>query len=193
LSSLTLIATHRGGAQVPTSNLGLTAVGGLGVHAGGASLERNASALEAGAVIDLGWMRGRAVRLQAEVSILRAQHEEYVEVEDSTFSGHYMDLSAGASVMWLGAPDGRLSPYVLGGISVHALSSAFGPLALDRRYNTNRFGSHIGAGLRFRASGVTSLFVEGRRVIADEVDRTAYRAGLLVLLGDLAHAARRTR
>ena len=67
-----------------------------------------------------------------------------------------------------------------------ALSSTFRTVVLDRRYNANRFGSHIGAGLRLRFGGSrTGIFVEGRRIIADEVDRTAFRFGGLILMGDL--------
>jgi hypothetical protein len=59
---------------------------------------------------------------------------------------------------------------------------------LDQRYNANRFGSHIGAGLRVRlGSSRQALFAEARRVIADQVDRTAVRFGVLVLMNDLYH------
>jgi hypothetical protein len=69
---------------------------------------------------------------------------------------------------------------------VHALSSAFQTSVLDQRYNANRFGSHIGAGIRARlGQSRNALFVEARRIIADEVDRTVFRLGGLVLLGDL--------
>ena len=111
---------------------------------------------------------------------------EFVEVEDSTFRGAYYDLSGSLSMIWLMGHDSRVSPYALAGLSVHALSSAFQIAVLDRRYNANRFGSHIGAGVRVRVGGARqALFVEARRVIADEVDRTVFRLGGLVLLGDL--------
>ena len=57
---------------------------------------------------------------------------------------------------------------------------------LDRRYNANRFGSHLGAGVRFRiGSSRQAVFAEARRVIADEVNRTVVRIGGLLLMGDL--------
>jgi hypothetical protein len=194
VSAAALVASAiplRLGAQTPSSNLGLTAVAGIGIHAGGARLERSSDGLEAGGVLDLGWWRGRNVRLQAEMSILRATLSEYLELEDSTFVGAYYDLSVGVSGIWLTNADSRFSPYLLAGVAAHALSSTFGILELDGRYNTNRFGSHVGAGVRVRpGAGDTGIYVEGRRVIANEVDRTVIRAGVMMFFGDLAHHIR---
>ena len=174
--------------QSPPSNLGLPAVAAIGVHGGIARLERSTNGQEAGLLLDLGWLRGRRVRLQGEVAFLRASLTEYMTLEDSTFSGDYYDLSAGATAVWLIAGDSRVSPYALAGFAVHALSSAFQNSVLDLRYNANRFGSHIGAGLRVRlGSSRQAVFAEARRVIADEVDRTVVRFGVLVLMNDLYH------
>jgi hypothetical protein len=175
-------------AQEPTSNLGLPAVGAFGVHGGAALLERSSSGPEGGFLLDLGWWRGRSIRLQGEVAMLSARLDETLVMEDSTletFSGDYFALSAGVSGVWLGNRDGRVSPYALGGFAVHALSSAFRNSVLDARYNANRFGSHIGAGVRYRLGSRTGLYAEVRRIIADEVDRTVIRAGVLALFGDL--------
>jgi hypothetical protein len=86
-----------------------------------------------------------------------------------------------------GGPTWRIAPYALASVGVHALSSTFGSPVLDRRYNTNRFGSQFGAGLRtwVGSSGRSGIFVEVRRVIADEVNRTVVRGGYLYYLGDL--------
>lgn len=174
-----------GRTQDPSSNLGLPAVAALGVYGGIASLERSSDGQEGGVLLDVGWVRGRSLRLQAEVAFLRATLTEYIELEDSTFSGVYYDLSAGASAVWVRA-DARLSPYVLAGIAVHALSSAFQTSVLDQRYNANRFGSHIGLGIRLRFGATRQmLFAEARRIIADEVDRTVFRLGGMILLNDL--------
>jgi hypothetical protein len=174
--------------QAPSSNLGLPAVAAIGVHGGFAKLERSTNGQEAGLLLDLGWLRGRRVRLQGEVSLLRASLTEYMTLEDSTFSGDYYDLSVGATAVWLIAGDARVSPYALAGFGVHALSSAFENSVLDQRYNANRFGSHIGAGLRVRlGSSRQAVFAEARRVIADQVDRTVVRFGVLVLMNDLYH------
>jgi hypothetical protein len=181
--SVPIVATAQ---AVPSSNLGLPAIAAIGVHGGFARLERSSNGAEAGLLVDLGWMRGRSIRLHAELSFLRASLTEYVELEDSTFQGNYFDLSAGVSSVWLASTEGRVSPYALAGVAVHALSSAFETALLDERYNTNRFGSHIGAGLRVRfGSSRQALFVEVRRIIANEVDRTAVRVGGQVLMGDL--------
>lgn len=172
-------------AQEPTTNLGLPAVAALGFYAGPARLERSSNGHEGGGFLDVGWLRRRHVRLQAEVSFLRARLTEFVEIEDSTFSGVYYDLSAAATAVWVG-PDARISPYLLAGLAVHALSSAFQTSVLDERYNANRFGSHIGLGLRVRlGASRQALFAEARRIIADEVDRTVFRIGGMILLNDL--------
>ena len=178
--------TLAAGAQAPTANVGLQAVGAVGLYGGPARLERASRGREGGLLLDLGWLRGRSLRLQGELSVLRASLTEYVELEDSTFRGDYFDLSGSVTALWLTSHDSKVSPYALAGVSVHALSSAFQTAVLDQRYNANRFGSHIGAGLRLRFGGSrTAVFVEGRRVIADEVDRSVFRFGGLILMGDL--------
>jgi hypothetical protein len=161
-------------------------VAAVGFHGGFARLERSSKGEEAGLLLDLGWVRGRSVRLQGEVAFLRATLTETLVVEDSTFHGDYFDLSAGVSAIWLASADAGVSPYALVGAAVHALSSTFGNSVLDQRYNANRFGSHVGAGIRLRiGSSRQALFAEARRVIADHVDRTEVRFGGLVLMGDL--------
>jgi hypothetical protein len=172
--------------QAQTANVGLQAVGAVGIHGGFARLERSSDGQEGGLLLDLGWLRGQSLRLQTEVSVLRGTLTEYVEVEDSTFHGDYYDLSGSVTAVWLASHTAKVSPYALAGISVHALSSAFQTAVLDQRYNANRFGSQIGAGIRLRfGSSRQALFFEGRRIIADQVDRTVMRFGGLVLLGDL--------
>ena len=175
-------------AQAPSSHLGLTAFGGVGLHVGYTQLERSSNGQEFGGLLDLGWMRGRGVRLQAEVSFLRATLTETVSdpfLEDSTFHGNYFDLSAGVNVVGFLSADGKVSPYALAGLAVHALSSTFGSPLLDARYNANRFGSHFGAGVRFRSGSRQAFYAELRHTFADEVDRTAVRVGAMMLFGDL--------
>ena len=173
-------------SQAPRANIGLHAVGAVGIQGGPVRLERSSRGQEGGVLIDLGWLRGRSLRLQAEVSILKASLTEHIEVEDSTFHGDFYDLSGTLTAVWLSSITAQVSPYVLAALSVHALSSAFQTAVLDQRYNANRFGSQIGAGIRMRFGGSRqALFVEARRVIADEVQRTVFRAGGLVLMGDL--------
>ena len=176
-------------AQTSSTNLGLPAVGALGVHGGIARLERSSNGPEGGFLLDLGWMRGRSVRLQGEIAILNASLTETLLIDDDTeetFTGDYFALSVGLSSVWLANRDGRVSPYAVAGVAVHALSSAFRNPVLDARYNANRFGSHIGAGFRWRLGARTGLFAEARRVIADEVNRTVIRVGALALFGDLS-------
>ncbi|HSA56129.1 MAG TPA: hypothetical protein VLE53_10510 [Gemmatimonadaceae bacterium] len=178
----------------PASNLGLTAVGALGFHLGAAtSLEHTAEGYEGGALVDLGWVRGRALRLQGEVAVLRATLAETVEVEDETYRDYFIDLTGSLSlVLQGGGSRGRFAPFLLAGLGVHALSSAFGSIPIDRRYNGNTFGSHVGAGGRIwlGGSGRNGLFVEVRRSIAEHVNRTTVRVGGLVFYNDLVRPDR---
>jgi hypothetical protein len=182
------VATAPLAAHAQASHLGLTAFGGMGLHVGYAQLERSSNGQEIGTLLDVGWMRGRGVRLQAEVSFLRATLTETVSdpfLEDSTYNGNYFDLTFGVSVVGLLSPDSKVSPYALAGLAVHALSSAFGSPLLDARYNANRFGSHFGAGVRFRSGSRQAFYAELRHTFADEVDRTVIRVGAMALFGDM--------
>ena len=194
LALATCLLPGRVASQEPRVNVGLPAAGAIGAFGGGARLERAGSGPEGGVALDLGWIRGRSVRLQGEASVLRGSLTETVLLDphagfrDSTYRGHYYDLTVSVTAVVLaGGPGARVAPYLVSGIGVHALSSAFGPLVLDTRYNTNRFGSEFGAGLRvwLGKSGRRGLYVEARRVLADEVNRTVVRMGGLAFLGDL--------
>jgi hypothetical protein len=169
-------------------NLGLAAVGALGLHAGADAIERHAEGHEVGALMDLGSLTGAAVRLQFEVAFLRATLTETVVQDDSTYSDVFYDLTASVStVLQGGGPRARLAPYLVAGVGVHALSSAFGTVVLDQRYNANPFGVHLGAGARLwlTGGGRHSVAVEIRRTIAENVNRTSFRLGLLLHYNDL--------
>jgi hypothetical protein len=175
-------------AQEPTSRLGLSGVGALGLHVGAANVEHAADGGEAGVLLDLGWFRTPSLRLQGEVALMRATLSEWVETEDRVFEGDFFDLTSSLSlVLQGGSHQGRFAPYLLAGIGVHALSSAFESLAIDRRYNGNPFGSHVGAGARLwiSGSGRSGLFAEFRRSIAEHVNRSAVRLGGMFFYNDL--------
>jgi hypothetical protein len=163
-------------------------VGAVGVHVGTATVEHAADGHEAGLLLDLGWFRTPSLRLQGEVSLMRASLSEFLETEDRVFEGDFFDLTSSLSVVLQGGShQGRFAPYLLGGVGVHALSSAFESLAIDRRYNGNPFGSHVGAGARLwiSGSGRSGLFVEARRTLAEHVNRTSIRVGGLFFYNDL--------
>lgn len=182
-------------ANAPSSHLGLTGIGALGLHAGATTaVEHAAEGYEVGILLDLGWVRGRALRLQGELSALRAKLTEFVEIENETYTDAFYDLTGSVSlVLQGGGSRGRFAPFLLAGIGVHALSSNFGSIPIDRRYNSNPFGSHIGAGGRvwLGASGRSGFFVEVRRSIAEHVNRTAARVGGMMFYNDLVRPRRR--
>jgi hypothetical protein len=186
---LALVAATARGQEPLKSNIGIAAVGALGVHGGPVSMERDVSGFEAGAFLDLGWFRTPRLRVQAEVAFLHGTLTETVVVEDSTYRGPLYDLSGAVSFTLLPAgPRSRLAPYLVAGVAVHALSSTFGTLVLDQRYNANPFGIHGGAGLRLRLTpeGRVGLWAEWRGTVAENVNRTTVRGGLMVLFNDLA-------
>jgi hypothetical protein len=175
------------------SRVGLASAAALELHGGVTSVERDAPGFEVGAAIDLGWLRTPRLRLQGEVDFMRAQVTQFVLTRDETFRGFIYDLSSTVSAMLLaGGAQQRLVPYLSAGVAVHALSSAFGAVELDRLYNTNPFGVHASLGLRLwlGASGRSGLVVEGRRVIADNVNRTSVRLGALAFFRDLIRPSR---
>ena len=168
-----------------SSNLGLAAVGAIGVQGSIAWLEREDRGYELGVLADIGWTGAPSLRLQAELDFMAAHLVETVEIEDRTFRGPFFDLAGSVSAVFLAS--GRTAPYLLGGVSVHALSSDFGTLSLDRRYNTNQFGVVAGAGLRIWTgdAGRQIIAIEARRVISENVDRTLLRIGFLHAFNDL--------
>jgi hypothetical protein len=191
---LTLLS-HAVHAQAD-AHVGITAAGGVSVYGGRASVEFDATGYEAGATADLGWIRTQRFRLQADLALLRATLTETVEVEGRTYRDHFFDLTASVSLVVLAGGDGwPVRPYALAGAGVHALSSAFGSLTIDRRYNANPFGSHAAAGLRtwIGASGRAGAFLEARVAVAEHVNRTTIRAGGTVYLNDLVRQSDRQR
>ncbi len=148
----------------------------------------SASGFDAGGVIDIGWIRSPRFRMQGELDWLRATLDEFVAADDKNYHGHFYDLSGSVSGVLLGGGTrSRLVPYVEAGVGVHALSSSFGTLTLDERYNANPFGAHVGAGMRvwLSSTGRQGASLDIRRVIAQNVNRTSVRIGALFLFGDL--------
>ena len=175
--------------QAPAS-LGLSSVGAVSIHVGGAALQRSIRGAEVGTTIDLGHFASRRVRLLADASYLRSfPFSERVESEGKSYRDVFYDLSGHVAVAVRGTSvTARLSPYVAGGVGIHVLSSTFGSLAIDTRYNTNNFGLMGLAGMHVRVgSGLRrSMLVEVRRVHSKNVRRLSVHLGLSALFNDLA-------
>jgi hypothetical protein len=170
--------------------LGLTAIGAVEPHLGYATLPHGATAVEAGLRMDLGHLPLHRLRLTASGAFLRSlRFTEFVESDHRSFSGSFFDLSGDVSLMVLLAPPaGAVVPYLSGGVGVHVLSSSFGSLTIDQRYNSNSFGLSGAAGMRLRlgTEGRRGLFVEGRREGAHAASRWTARAGYSLFFADLA-------
>jgi len=173
-----------------TTRVGLSSVGALSVHGSFASIQRGYRALALGATTDFGHIASPRLRLLADIGYLRSfAKTEFVAAENRSYRDVFRDLSGTlALALHLTDPTSRVTPYVAGGVGVHVLSSSFGSLAIDTRYNTNNFGMLAAAGARLRTGATSRRAVqfEVRRVLAPDVSRTSVHLGLAYLLGDLA-------
>lgn len=173
-----------------TAALGIRGIGAFGVQAGWARVERGMDATDVAATIDLGHFASRRIRVGAEIAYLRSRaHREYVVAEDSTYRNHVYDLAGHVSLGFLlRDPARRLVPWLGLGVGVHALTSSFGSIPIDLRYNTNVFGlrAATGARLRLGRGSQRALVVEGNTILAKNVSRGGVRVGMEWLFGDLA-------
>lgn len=171
------------------ARLGLSAAGAFVVTAGWASIERGIHGVALGSSVDFGHLRSPRVRLLADLEyLLTLPYEEYVEVDGQSYRDVFRDLSGHVVVAFHAtAPTARVSPYVATGIGVHVLSSTFGSVPIDRRYNTNNFGLLGAAGLRLGigGSGRRALQLEVRGLQARDVRRVSVHAGVATLFNDL--------
>lgn len=185
--------TARG--QQPSANdsgpthLGLAAAGALVVSGAWGSIERGFHAVALGTMVDLGHFRSRRVRLLADLEyLLTLPHEERVETEGRSYRDVFRDLSGHVAVAFHGnAPTSRVSPYVASGVGIHVLSSTFGSIPIDQRYNTNNFGLLAAAGMRIAigSGGRRALQLEVRGLQARDVRRLSVHAGVATLFNDL--------
>lgn len=187
---LMMAGTSIAAQETSEGAFGIRAIGAAGIHFGAATIQRNVEAFEIGGRLDVGHFPIRRIRVVADVSFLRTlQYEERVPDEDTTYRDVFYDLS-GNLMFQLHAtdPSRRLSPYIGGGVGVHALTSSFGSTLIDLRYNTNNLGLRGSAGARLRlGSGRRSaVFVEVAGTLVRNVTRSSVHLGLEALFGDLA-------
>ena len=188
------VGADRGTCQEPSAQLGLSAAGGFGVFLGGGGASHHISGGEGGVLLDLGWVGSRRVRLVGDASMFVGSLHEYVAQDDRDFSGAVFDLSSTVSLLALtGSATARHSAYASAGVSIHALSSSFGSVPLDQRYNANRFG--IAGALGGRAwvgqEGRRALFAELKGQTVKSLNRWALRAGYMHNFGPLARPSGR--
>ena len=171
------------------SHLGLDAIGAVTIGGGWSTIENNFRAWQVGTSVDFGYLRSRHVRLVADATyLLTLPHREYVIAEGKTYRDVFRDLSAHLSLaVHPFSPTARVSPYVAGGVGVHVLSSSFGSLTIDTRYNTNNFGLREAVGVRIGvgSSGRRALNLEVESLQARNVRRVAVVAGIGALFNDL--------
>ncbi len=168
------------GAQATRAHVGVTASGGVGVFAGGGRASHDVTGGEVGALVDLGWIWTPRVRLTGDAVWFAGPHREYVPQDDESYKSTVYDLAGTVSLRLLGGSStSRLVPYASVGLAVHALSSSFGTLPLDQRYNANRFGATAGVGVErwIGPAGRHSVWLEGRVQGVTDVSRWTARVG----------------
>jgi hypothetical protein len=185
---LSAAATSSSAQERPGPTLGIRGIGAIGIHAGYSRVDRGADAAEASATLDLGHFSSPRVRLAAEAAFLRAfPHREFVIAEDTTYRDVFYDLSGHVNLQLLMRDPARAAvPYLSFGLGVHALTSSFGSIPIDLRYNTNVFGLKAATGLRLRLPGGRHAIVaEGAAVLSKAVSRSSIRLGTEWLFADL--------
>ena len=152
-------------------------------------MERGLDAGELSGTLDLGHFSSRRVRLRADVSFLRTgRFRAYVAADDTTYRNVFYDLSGMLNLAFaLRDPTHRVVPFVSFGTGIHVLTSSFGSIPIDLRYNTNVFGLQAASGVRIRAghTGRRAVVIEGGATLAKEVSRASVRLGTEWLFGDL--------
>lgn len=167
------------------STLGLRGIGSAAVGVAAARVERGAEAVEGQLTIDLGHFGNPRVRLGASAAFLRSfPHSEYVTQDDTTYRDVFYDLSGHVSVTLLArAPTRSVVPWVSFGVGIHALTSSFGSIPIDVRYNTNLFGLRSAAGLRFRGAK-RGIAIETGALLAHQVSRATLGLSIETYVGD---------
>ncbi len=196
LAALILVAAgaRPSASQETKADLGLRSSGGLGVFLGGGRAVHDLPGGEGGGLLDLGWVWNPRVRLVGEASWFIGTLHEYVAQDDQDYSGAVFDLSSTVSVLALsGSTTARRSAYASFGFSIHALSSSFGSIPLDARYNANKFGvaSAIGGRVWIGREGRQALTAELRQTSVTSMTRWTARAGFMHNFGPLTRPARR--
>lgn len=192
VAALVVIMPVAGASQegARATSLGIASAGLVAIHVAGARIERGAEGAEGGVTLDLGHFNSARVRLVTDVSFLRTfAYEERVETEGKSYRDVFYDLSGNVAIaVHTNAPTARATAYALLGVGVHALTSSFGSLALDARYNSNNFGLLAGGGVRIRHGGGSrrAYLLELRRVQAHDVSRLSLHLGIAALFNDLA-------
>lgn len=189
LSLAPALTLAQGDSLSSRTHVGLAAVSAVSVSGGFASIQRGYHGLSLGGTVDFGHIATPRLRLLADIGYLHSFPEtEFVQSENKSYRDVFRDLTGTlALAVHPNSPESRLSPYVMTGLGVHVLSSSFGALAIDTRYNTNNFGLLLGGGARLRLGrGRRALFAEVRRVLTQDVSRSSVHLGVAALFGELA-------
>ncbi len=175
---------HPARSQEPA--LGLRAIGAASLSLAVGRVDRGATGIEGGAALDLGHFASRRIRVGVSAAFLRTlPFTEYVAQDDTSFRDVFYDLSGHVSLTFLARrPEHRVVPWASIGAGVHVLTSSFGSIPIDIRYNTNVFGLRSAAGVRLRGAR-RALSIEAGAILAKEVSRATLGLSTEWLFGDL--------
>lgn len=164
--------------------LGLGASSALTVYSGAGIFPYASLGPQVGAMLDIGWIGSRNVRLSGGVDYLATTIDRTDTLGVRETGGGYV-FSALADVTLLGPVARRVTPYLGAGFGVDAVGTTIQNEQIGAIYNTNVFDLHAQVGALVRVARRGRLSVEARGTGARVVRRFAVRVGYTWLYNQL--------
>jgi hypothetical protein len=160
----------------PPPQLGLAASSALTVYTGAAAFPHASLGPQVGAMLDIGWVGSRSVRLSVGVDYL-ATTIDRTDTLGVRQRGRGYVFSALADVTLLGPVARRVTPYLGAGVGVDAVGTTIQNEQIGAIYNTNVFDVHAQVGALVRVTRHGRLGLEARGTGARVVRRFGVRLG----------------
>ena len=164
--------------------LGLGASSALTVYSGAGIFPYASLGPQVGAMLDIGWIGSRNVRLSVGVDYL-ATTIDRTDTLGVRQTGRGYVFSALADVTLLAPVARRVTPYVGAGFGVDAVGTSIQNEQIGAIYNTNVFDVHAQIGALLRVARRGRLNLEARGTGARVVRRFAVRVGYTWLYNEL--------
>jgi hypothetical protein len=164
--------------------LGLGASSALTVYSGAGIFPYASLGPQVGAMLDIGWIGSRNLRLSVGVDYLATTIDRTDTLGVRETGGGYV-FSALADVTLLGPVARRVTPYLGAGFGVDAVGTTIQNEQIGAIYNTNVFDLHAQVGALVRVARRGRLSVEARGTGARVVRRFAVRVGYTWLYNQL--------
>ena len=156
--------------------LGLGASSALTVYTGAGIFPYSALGPQVGAMLDIGWIGSRNLRLSVGVDYLSTTIDR-TDTLGIRQTGRGYVFSGLADLTLLGPVGRRVTPYVGAGFGVDAVGTSIRSEQIGAIYNTNVFDVHAQVGTFVRIARQGRLMLEARGTGARVVRRFAVRMG----------------